>query len=202
SAGVSLHFGFYSEQAANLHDLSSRRSSLSFKFIDHELACHPPNAKIVRADESGVVRLGNVTLQANNRNMCCHRLPHDLGQRGTLVGSDDQKIGLLANKRLNLCNLLTVVLLCVGDDQLNIALFREQVLHQLVLGRAIRLCVIALAKGNEVLVGAMRLSSASQQGKQEYSAKDRMYVSSHQDFLFPRCCSQTAAMMITALSIN
>ncbi len=77
---------------------------------------------------------------------------HDGGQGGALIRRDDQQVGLLANERLHLRDLFAVILLRVGDDQLHAAGFGEQFLHQRVLRGAIRLGVIALAEGDEVLL--------------------------------------------------
>ena len=125
---------------------------------------------IVAVDVAGVIGLQDVALQTDGRDLGLHRLAHDRGQGGALIGSDDQQVGLLANEGLHLRHLFAVVLLRVGDDQLDVAGFVEQLLHQRVLRRAVRLGIVALAEGDEELLLLRRRGVAATGGDQQRNA--------------------------------
>ena len=99
---------------------------------------------IVASNVGSVIRLGDIALQADGRNSRSHRFAHHCGERGTFVGSHDQQIGFLEDKGFDLRDLLTVVLLSVGDGQLDIGFLGTDLGHQFILrgsDRVPRYCI-------------------------------------------------------------
>ena len=75
---------------------------------------------IVAGDVGGVIGLGDIAFETNGWDSGGHGLAHHRSERRALVGSDDQKVGLLQDQRFNLGDLFAVILLAVRDGELDI----------------------------------------------------------------------------------
>ena len=159
---VAVDLALHAEQPAHRYYVALRRAVFFGQVVHDELARHAADRHVVAVYVGGEIGLQDVALQADHRDLCIHRLPHHRGQRGALVGRDNQQVRLLADEGLHLRHLLAVVLLRVADHQFHVRLLREQAGHHLVLRGAIGLGVIRLAERHKELlpgrVGGRRAS--------------------------------------------
>ncbi len=151
-ASIAIDFAFDAEQAAHGDYVAGGLAVLLRQVVHDELSGEAADGDVVAVHVGGVVGLEDVALQADHGDLRLHSLSHDGGQRGALIGGDDQKVGLLAYEGLHLRDLFAVVLLRVADHEFDVGLRGEEFGHQRVLRGAIGLGVVGLAEGHDELL--------------------------------------------------
>ncbi len=145
-----LDLGRDSLETAEFDHGAARLAVFLSELVDDEAARHPSDLPVVGADPGGVGGFRDVPLQADDGNARRAHLGDGDGERSALVRRDDEKIGLFADRGLDLVDLPDIVLRRVHDDEFHVRILAPEFPHAGVLRGPIGFGIVALAEDDEV----------------------------------------------------